>query len=429
MNNGSPAYKAVFFALAGLLLFTSVAPESVTGSFNAIRLLKVASSGGGKAKGKTTLPSQPAPTAPTTTTPTTGTTTPTGSTTGAIYPELSMISSNFDVNSELVPSWGTGQIPGLNPGNYEGAFRFICNAGQLSYDDPIVYPGQPGKAHLHQFFGNTGANAYSNYNSLRTTGSSTCMSPVNRSAYWMPAMLNGRGQVVRPDYVSIYYKRPPTGSPACTSMGTACVPIPNGLRYVFGFDMANNTNGTESRFYFNCDGPGATPGHYPDIVTAAQNCPVGARLGAMIGAPLCWDGKNVDSPDHRSHMAYGSYGWWGTYKCPETHQYIIPQFTMAAWYTVDETLDRSGTWEAGKTVTWSLSSDNMPGQTPRKPGTTMHADWWGAWDNNVQAMWHQNCIDKMLDCSGGDLGNGKQIKMFSGFSWNANPRLVPVPTA
>jgi hypothetical protein len=75
-----------------------------------------------------------------------------------------------------------------------GAFRFICNPAHLAKDDPIGYPGQPGKSHLHQFFGNTAANANSTYESLRTTGQSTCNSPLNRSAYWMPAMMNGKGQ-------------------------------------------------------------------------------------------------------------------------------------------------------------------------------------------------------------------------------------------
>jgi hypothetical protein len=42
-------------------------------------------------------------------------------------------------------------------------------------------------------------------------------------------------------------------------------------------------------------------------------------------------------------------------------------------------------------------------------------------------MWQDNCIDKLLNCSGGDLGNGKQLRMFSGFTWSANPRLVDAP--
>jgi lysophospholipase L1-like esterase len=45
------------------------------------------------------------------------------------------------------------------------------------------------------------------------------------------------------------------------------------------------------------------------------------------------------------------------------------------------------------------------------------------------SMWVGNCINKRLNCSGGDLGNGKQMKQFSGFSWTANPRLVALPNA
>ncbi|QNP46131.1 hypothetical protein H9L14_02395 [Sphingomonas sediminicola] len=78
-------------------------------------------------------------------------------------------------------------------------------------------------------------------------------------------------------------------------------------------------------------------------------------------------------------------------------------------------------------MTWSLSSDTMAGMTPSKPGTTFHADWFGAWDNTVMSMWMDNCINKMLNCSGGNLGNGKQMKQYAGFTWLASPRLVPVP--
>ena len=50
-----------------------------------------------------------------------------------------------------------------------------------------------------------------------------------------------------------------------------------------------------------------------------------------------------------------------------------------------------------------------------------------AWDPKVKDMWHDNCIDKLLTCNSGDLGNGLQLKQFANFSWTANPRLVPVP--
>lgn len=339
--------------------------------------------------------------------------------------ELPAIPSDFDVHSELVPSWGSGAVAPSAAPDVVGAFRFICNAGQIAFDDPIVYPGQPGKSHLHQFFGNTGANAASTYASLRLSGDSTCTSRLNRSAYWMPAMLNGKGQVVRPDYVSIYYKRRPANDPECARQGTACVEIPRGLRFIFGFDMLNHKAPRTGGGYFNCDGPTGIAGHYPTIVDVAKNCPIGNKLGAVISAPDCWNGKDLDSPDHRSHVAYGSYGNDGAYRCPGSHPYVIPTFTLGAWYSVDETLDRSGKWD-GTFASWHLSSDDMPGM-PMKPGASFHTDWFGAWDDQTMKIWTDNCINRLLNCSGGDLGNGQQMKMFNGFSWVAKPHLVDPP--
>jgi hypothetical protein len=244
---------------------------------------------------------------------------------------------------------------------------------------------------------------------------------VNRSAYWMPALLDGKGNVVRPDFVSIYYKQRPASDPIVSNplhasyMGQA-VPLPNGLRFIFGWDPTGVNSAKTGAAYFNCQGPSARSGHYATLPTALANCPAGNQLGAVIEAPNCWDGKRLDSSDHRSHVAYASG------KCPTTHPYVIPAFTMGAWYSVERSDDTS---------LWELSSDHMaPGQ-PK--GYTFHADWFGAWDNTVQSMWWQNCINKLLNCSGGDLGNGKQLKgaqqpIYNGIPMWKNPqRLVPIP--
>ncbi|MFK3891085.1 DUF1996 domain-containing protein [Sphingomonas sp. NPDC079357] len=392
--------------------------------------LALASCGGGSG-GSASTPTAAAPVAvvPTATPTPTPTPSATPAPTAAVAPGSLAVSdgypeipSNFDVNAELVPSWGTGEIAVSGKPDVVGAFRFICNPSHELRDDPVVFPGQPGRSHLHQFFGNTLANANSTYESLRTTGESTCNGPLNRSAYWIPAMLNGKGGVVRPDYISIYYKRLPKDDPECQRMGKACVDLPRGLRFIFGFDMASMSAKYGSGS-FNCQGPTAVSGHYNDIVEAGKNCPVGNQLGATIGAPNCWDGKNLDSPDHRSHVAFASYGDWGYLKCPADHPYVIPAFTLGAWYTVDADLDTSGTWDGGKT-SWHLASDEMPGMPMMRPGSTFHADWFGAWDDSVMRMWTDNCINKLLSCNGGDLGNGKQLKTFSGFSWTAKPHVV-----
>jgi hypothetical protein len=110
-----------------------------------------------------------------------------------------------------------------------------------------------------------------------------------------------------------------------------------------------------------------------------------------------------------SHMGYP--------KCPDTHPYIIPGFVLGANYLIVAGEDTSG---------WKFSSDDM---APNEPaGSTFHADWFGAWDNTVMAMWTDNCINKLLNCSSGVLGNGKMLKQSYPFTWTANPRLVPLST-
>jgi hypothetical protein len=419
MSEGISAFKAMALGLGAVMLVAVVAPDIATGQFDAFRLNK----GKGKGSGGTTTsptPTEPAPTEPAPTEP--------APTTGAIYPEDTLVPSNFDINSTLM----SASLPASAYPDTVGAFRFICGAGQLTNDDPIMYPDQPGKSHLHQFYGNTSASANSTYPSLRSAGDSTCNwmgngTASNRSAYWMPAMLDGKGNAVRPDYVSIYYKQRPATDPVVSDptnpkyLGRA-VPLPNGLRYIFGWDPTGTNSIKTGGAWFNCQGPSAKPGHYLTLSTALANCPAGNQVGAVIQAPECWDGKRLDSADHRSHVAYASYGTWGYLKCPSTHPYNIPTFTMGAWYSVEREDD---------TTRWALSSDHMaPGQPA---GHTFHADWFGAWDNNIQSVWWSNCINKLLNCSAGNLGNGTQLKgaaqpIYNGIPMWKNPqRLVAVP--
>lgn len=51
-------------------------------------------------------------------------------------------------------------------------------------------------------------------------------------------------------------------------------------------------------------------------------CPGGIR--ATVIFPSCWDGKNLDSPDDKSHVAYSNGGGLGTPNCPSTPPVAIP---------------------------------------------------------------------------------------------------------
>lgn len=61
-------------------------------------------------------------------------------------------------------------------------------------------------------------------------------------------------------------------------------------------------------------------------------CPYGLRTQVFF--PSCWDGKNLDSPDHKSHMAYPSLSDSG--HCPSTHpKRLVSIFFEILWNTPD----------------------------------------------------------------------------------------------
>ena len=193
-------------------------------------------------------------------------------------------------------------IPASGKPDVVGAFRFICNAGQLRYDDPIVYPGQPGKSHLHQFYGNTSADANSTYSRCgsRRQHLHVAAQPLRLldagDAQWQrrrrPARISWRSIT---SAVRLAIRNARCRAAIRKAEGN-CVPLPNGLRFVFGYDMINPAKLADGLPVLQLQGPGSVPGHISDIVTAAKNCPAGAQLGAVIDAPDCWDGKILTAP-------------------------------------------------------------------------------------------------------------------------------------
>lgn len=308
----------------------------------------------------------------------------------------------FDMSKGVMPAWGTGGVPGPYNEN-EGAFRFVCGGdGPLATDDPLVHPGKPGAAHLHQVWGNKLFDAFTTSAKLAASAETNCNttpSSLNRSSYWMPALIHDSGMVVRPDMVGVYYKRRTAASPQCTpghpNFQGICTGIPNRIGFVFGWDQYKPTAKVQGALWY-CTG---APGHYPDLDAVFKaGCKAGDTLVADTAAPNCWDGRNLDASDHRSHMAY----FEPTGSCPATHPVMIPQQENKAMWTV--TPDMIG---ADGKSRLRLSSDHMlPGA---KPGQTLHADYLEAWDVRAKKAWEDNCINKGLSCSGGDLGNGSML--------------------
>lgn len=320
------------------------------------------------------------------------------------------------------------------PGNYsdtKGAFRFICGGkGVLAKVDPIVFPGEIGKSHLHQSWGNADFRAETTPDTIRQSALTDCNETpysLNRSLYWQPALVNDQNQAIQPDLAAIYYKQWASNTGPCTP-GSAtyigqCVNIPNKIRFVFGWDETKPTAKVQGAAWV-CSGGSQPSKHYTNLDDVfASGCGAGDTLTANTMAPNCWDGKYLDTPDHRSHTAYAYYDKKGRYLCPSTHPYTIPQQENKVQWTV--TADMVGKRADGTIYSRvRLTSDHMlPGA---KAGETLHADYMEGWVWEAKKMWYDNCIEKRLNCSAGVLGNG--YKMLGAemptYGWkNPSPRV------
>lgn len=266
-----------------------------------------------------------------------------------------------------------------------GEFRVSCLPSHMSNDDPLLYPNQQGAAHHHTFYGNTSVNYKSDMMSFATTGNSTCSGGImNRSAYWVPSMIdtNTNTPLLPMDGAIFYYK---VGS----LDGSLITAPPKGLRMITG-DMTAKGPSEKPGAMFTCINPVLGNSNGIPWTKHIPNCPVGNYLEMAETFPQCWDGKNLDSPNHQDHMAFPSRRE-GTappndFYCPATHPVPIPEVSIHLKFTVSK---------ANQTQSWRLSSDNYP--TTLAGGYSSHADWVNGWDQEILKGIVKNCLNGKKD--------------------------------
>jgi Domain of unknown function (DUF1996) len=298
-----------------------------------------------------------------------------GDTTAGTYIDMNALIEG-DPGSSTLDLGPTSEKPAVGDG--VGAFRTVCDLARMAKDDPIVFPGQPGASHLHSFFGNAGANANSTQDSIRNSGNSTCRGGIaNRSSYWVPSLIDAQGKPVEPIRIDVYYKSGYNGiAPEDVQ------PFPSGLRVIAGSAKAS---AAQEHSYWDCHGDYiGHPGSIPQCSSEAD------ALNMVVEFPQCWDGKNLDSADHKSHMAYTEDG-----KCPSTHPVPIPAISFNVLYPV-------------RNVTgWRLASDMY--ETSKPGGFSAHGDWFEGWDPDISKTFIKNCVNAGVDCHSHLLGDGRQI--------------------
>ena len=137
----------------------------------------------------------------------------------------------------------------------------------------------------------------------------------------------------------------------------------------------------------------------------------GDTINATISFPQCWDGRNLDSADHRSHMALDS----PHASCPSSHPVRLPQISILMYFPGDQ-----------YTSNWHLSSDRTGGFNTGA-GATLHADWWGGWNDEAMDLWTDGCMKAARNCSFGQTGTSRQLAKLNNFQNFPGNNYVPLP--
>lgn len=275
-----------------------------------------------------------------------------------------------------------------------GTFSVDCGTNQNNHhnsDNFIVTPGvDHGALHVHDYVGNRTTTARSTDRSL-AAGGTTCANNDKSTYYWPVIRIkqepNGTnntqpgpdpgniGRLVEPSAVSIKF----------TSGGASKVTaLPQFLRSIMG-DAKEVTNGPA-----NAKATWTCTGFENRITNKYPVCPQGSSVERIMDFPSCWDGKNTDSANHRTHIVFPKANG----QCPNGTK-AVP----ALEYTLTYNTVPNGS---------VFAVDGFDGQL-HSPATD-HADW-----ENVMTAQQMNgvvgCINNGQQCvnqpqGGGNAGGG-----------------------
>jgi len=235
--------------------------------------------------------------------------------------------------------------------------------------DPVISPGKV-SGHVHAVFGGSAFNFTMDYAEARTSECTSCRVTADSSNYWVPNLwYQAENKSLTPLETGgalIYYLQR-------GDEGEEILPFPKDFQMVSGtpslrsFDDSDTTSQAylaQKAITFTCLGTSNPSTHnLPNY-----NCPDGLR--AEVFFPSCWDGVNVDSEDHKSHVAFPSNEDSGS--CPSTHpKRLVSIFYEVIWST-DKFADQ-----------WYGDSQPFVFAQGDKTGYGYHGDFVNGWDIDV----------------------------------------------
>ncbi len=237
--------------------------------------------------------------------------------------------------------------------------RFGCSQLVVERLDPLVNPGLNPSPHLHQIIGGVSpipsppqrpppltTSPHQNAFNLTMDAASgdiaeratctTCQFSEDFSNYWTAVLFfrarNGTyhrvpqipnlGFASQTGGMTVYYMQDGLSNYQQTSKVTA---FKTGFRMLVG-EASYRSKAQSNRFRqitYTCLKEPAT--RFPESMDFPKvPCPAG--IMANVRFPTCWDGKNLDSPDHMAHVSYPETGTFESGgPCPASHPVRVPQ--------------------------------------------------------------------------------------------------------
>jgi hypothetical protein len=189
-----------------------------------------------------------------------------------------------------------------------------CGFSHRNNDDAIALAGKPGASHNHTYIGNRAVDAFTTPAAL-LGGESSCGDAGDSSSYWVPTLFAGDRPLMPLAGVAYYVRR--TSGPVQS--------FPAGLKMIAGDQRARKPQSFAVAGWA-CGGLGATP-----RFAAIPACAPDESLNFRVTFPNCWNGDDLDSADHKRHVAYASGG-----RCPGSHPVAMPTIVLIFLYPSTE---------------------------------------------------------------------------------------------